>query len=102
MASHESDVPQDESWIDIEIKEAMREIFPTKSGDLYKKAYDKLQAWIQTAHLEGSTTEKDVFAYLHQMLVAGRWKSPGTLWCKFSMLRSVILSEEGSTLKTQI
>ena len=77
----------------------MRTILPTKSKEIYQKTYDKFQVWRGQAHLLGRTNEKEVFAYLHQMLTSGKWNSPGPLWSKFSMISSVLLTQESLDIK---
>jgi integrase len=77
----------------------MHNILPTTSKEAYKKAYEKFQAWRQEVNLRGPTVEKEVFAYLHQKLESDKWSSSGTLWCQFSMLKTMILSEEGLDMK---
>lgn len=76
------------SFIDDEIKKAMSNMLPTTSKEAYKKAYHRFQEWRQEKNLGGLTTEKEVFAYLYHQLESGKWTSPGTLWCQFSMLKT--------------
>jgi hypothetical protein len=101
MASNDpSEETNGVDFVDSEIRKAMSNMLPITSKEAYKKAYAKLQAWRQEKHLEGPTTEKQVFAYLYHQLESGKWTSPGTLWCQFSMLKTMMLSEEGFDMKT--
>jgi hypothetical protein len=37
---------------------------------------------------------------LNYAMKSSKWQSPGTIWCKFSMLKTVISSKEGLDIKT--
>jgi integrase len=87
-------------WVDDQIKEAMTRMLPSASREQYVQTYKKYQEWREEKHLKGKTNEKELFAYLHHMLLINKWVSPGTLWSRFSMLRSMILAKEGLDIKT--
>ena len=90
---------KNERWIDEEIREAMSKMLPVASGGQYTIVYDKFQEWRTEHQLTGPTSEKQIFAYLYHMLESNKWVSPGTLWSRFSMLRTMILSREGLDIK---
>jgi hypothetical protein len=102
MDGNEQDVPKNtDEWVDNEIKEAMTAMLPCASREQYVQTYDKFQEWRKEKNLMGKTNEKELFAYLHHMLVSNKWVSPGTLWSRFSILRSMILAKEGLDIKTK-
>jgi hypothetical protein len=86
-------------WIDKEIKTAMEKMLPTASTQNYLQTYGKYQEWRASKGLKGPTNEKELFAYLYHKLESGKWVSPGTLWSKFSMLRTTIMSQESIDIK---
>ena len=90
---------ENERWIDEEIREAMSKMLPVASREQYI-VYEKFQEWRTEHKLDGPTNEKEVFAFLYHMLERNKWVSPGTLWSRFSMLRSMILAKEGLDIKT--
>jgi hypothetical protein len=61
--------------------------------------YGKFQNWSSTLDLHGPSIEKELFAYLVEMFQSGKRSSPGTLGCRFSMLRNVLLSLDGVGIK---
>jgi integrase len=100
MAINENETSErTNAWIDEEIKSAISNMVPNVSGEKYKRAYEKYQVWRQESNLSGPTNERELFAYLHKMMDSNKWQSPGTIWCKFSMLKSMILSKEGLDIK---
>ena len=88
-----------EEWINGEIREAMAKMLPAASSEQYERTYKKYQAWREEKGLRGATNEKEVFAFLHHKLMTKEWESPGTLWSRFSMIRSMILAREGIDIK---
>lgn len=66
--------------IDEEIRSTMAKMLPSVSGEKYKRSYDKYQAWRQESNLLGPTNERELFAYLHNIMDTGNWKSPGMTW----------------------
>jgi phage/plasmid-associated DNA primase len=100
MANNEKDTSeQTKAWIDDEIRAAMSNMLPSISAEKYKRAYEKYQVWRQESNLYGLTNKKELFTYLHKMMESSKWQSPGTIWCKFSMFRTMILSKEGLDIK---
>ena len=99
--SNENDFTSERSnWVDNQMQEAMTMMLPKASRDQYIKAYEKYQYWRKEKNLLGKTNEKELFAYLHHKFNTNKWVSDGTLWSRFSMLRSMILAKEGLNIKT--
>ena len=51
------------------------------------------------SNLTDVTNEKELFAYLNQKMESGKWQSQSTMWSKLSMLRTMILSQDGVDIK---
>jgi integrase len=98
--SNDEAIQTTEEWIDNEIKDAMTKTLPAASREQYVRTYEKFQAWRVGKRLEGPSNEKELFAFLHHKLETNKWVSPGTLWSRFSMLRSMIHAKEGLDIKT--
>ena len=78
--------------IDKMVKVAMEKMLPTASGENYMRTYKEFQEWRAENSLQKSSNENELFAYLSHKVDSVKWISPGTLWCKFSMLRTTVLS----------
>jgi integrase len=100
MSDNEKETMEDSSnWLDQEIAKAVKVMLPKASKEHYERTYEKFNNWRKEKKLEGKTSEKEVFAYLFHMMESGKWQSPGTIWSKFSMLKTMILSQEGLDIK---
>jgi hypothetical protein len=97
--NQEEAAPPPIDWINKEIKTAMERMPPAASSGDYTKTYSKYQEWRTTNSLQGPTDGKELSAFLHHKLESGKWVSPGKLWCKFSILRTTIISQDGIDIK---
>ncbi|XP_043267722.1 uncharacterized protein [Venturia canescens] len=76
--------------------ESKRNLLPTKSGDLYTKAYDNFVKW-QKDRKTNSTSVRVLLTYFSEM---SETRAPSTLWSEYSKLKSTIKIHQGVDIGT--
>lgn len=75
-------------------KAACESLFPEKSKGRYERAYGAFKKWCQSKNT--GVSEMSLLAYF--MEKSATLKSPASLWCEYSMIKSSIFIEENTDI----
>lgn len=75
---------------------AYNNLLPSKSKSRYEKHYDLFLKWKKNEKIK-KTSENIILAYISEM---SKIKNAATLWCEFSMLKSVCKIKENIDIGT--
>lgn len=81
-----------------QIAAATNSTLPITSAPVYRTAWHDLQDFRSSLNLTGQTTAKHLFAFLARKHATKEWESPGTLWTRYSMLKTMLRIREGSLI----
>jgi integrase len=96
MDGQQSQEIDGEDLVQQQIAAATNSTLPITSAFVYRTAWHDLQDFRTSLNLTGPTTAKHVFAFLAKKHANKEWESPGTLWTRYSMLKTMIRIREGS------
>ena len=78
-----------------QVSKANKELLPIKSKDLYLEVWTKYKKFCFEKKIEDIKNINSVYAYLNCMYTENEWKSPSTLWNKYSIIKSMVFNKFG-------
>ena len=87
-----------DEFVKQQIAVATSGMLPTATGHVYRSAWHDLQDFRTNHGCSGPTTPSELFAFLANKHAAKEWVSPGTLWTKYSMLKTMMRIREGPVI----
>lgn len=88
-----------DEFVQQQIAAVSSSMLPSTSAPVYRTAWHDLQDFRTSHGLTGPTTPRHLFAFLAKKHADKEWLSPGTLWTKYSMLKTVMRIREGTIVE---
>lgn len=82
-------------FVQEQVSEANKNLLPQKSKDTYQDVWTKYEKFCSEKKIKKENDINSVYAYLNWMHTEKEWKSPSTLWNKYSILKSMVFNKYG-------
>ena len=78
-----------------QVEEANKDLLPQKSKLTYEEVWLKYIQFCCEKKIQNEEDINSVYAYLNWMHTEKKWKSPATIWNKYSILKAMVFNKKG-------